>query len=71
VREQQHWMVDFYIKTLEVDKHVLGRSVLISAQHGDYRTMDRLLKCGADPNYGYSLLKGHQTSALLLAGERL
>ena len=40
VRCQQHWMIDFHVKSMghALDEEKVGQALLMSAQHSDYRT---------------------------------
>ena len=70
VRHQQHWMIDFHIQTNSLrDEKMLGEAVLICTRNGDFRSLQKLLKSRANPNYGYSSSKGQLTSPLLIAGK--
>lgn len=38
VRQEQHWMIPFYLTTSHLTEASLGEAILTSAQHGDYRS---------------------------------
>ena len=72
VRCQQHWMIDFHVKSMgqALDEEKMGQALLMSAQHSDHRTVDRLLNCRANPNFRYTSVEGHLTTPLLIAGAK-
>ena len=54
VRAQQHSMIDFHANAqTSLDDDVLGQAVVMSAEMGDHRSMEKLMKMKANPNYGY------------------
>jgi len=54
VRAQQHSMIDFHANAqTTLDADVLGQAVVVSAEMGDHRSMEKLMKMKANPNYGY------------------